>query len=118
FGMKAEQAQQRYKLTLLPAPAGDKWYNYVQIEPREQADKADFTRARLVLSSSTSLPRQLWVEQPNGNAGTWDFENLFTGVVLPAGEFEQPVAPPGWQIVSGDVPGAQQPAARVIRQQQ
>lgn len=118
FGMKATQAKLRYDLKLLPSPANDNWYYYIEIQPRERADKADFTRARLVLTRMNFLPRQLWFEQPNGNEVTWDFNKLLTAVDLRPAEFDQPAPPPGWQLVPGDAPGPQAPAARVIRQQQ
>src|SRR5262249_48062640 len=84
FGMKAEDAKKRYQLTLLPPPrpGDEKWYHYIEVVARTPADRADFTRARLVLMASNFLPRQLWFEQPNGNEVTWDFNQLFTGVEL------------------------------------
>src|SRR5262249_46974955 len=47
FGMKAEEAKRRYDLTLVQE---DKWWIYLEILPRFPADKADFKKARLVLS--------------------------------------------------------------------
>src|SRR5262249_36595919 len=66
FGMKADDAKKRYLLTLVPGPANDTWYYYIEIVPRNEADKADFTRARLVLTRNNYLPRQLWFQHPNG----------------------------------------------------
>ena len=40
FGMKADDAKKRYKLTLLQPPKGDVWYHYVDVEPRDNADPA------------------------------------------------------------------------------
>jgi TIGR03009 family protein len=110
FGGKADEAKRRYQLKLLPAPPNDKWYYYLEIMPRSPTDRADFTRARLVLTATNFLPRQLWFEQPNGNEVTWDFNKLSTGVELRPAEFERPVPPAGWQLVPGDGP-----ATRVIR---
>jgi TIGR03009 family protein len=115
FGMKAAEARRRYQLTWMPAPATDKWYIYIEIRPIQPADKADFSRARLVLNVNTYLPRQLWFEQPNGNEVTWDFPQMQTGVALNPRDFGQPATPPGWQMVRGPAPN---PPARVIRQQQ
>jgi TIGR03009 family protein len=125
MGMKAAEAMKRYKLTLLPStPETEKWYFYVQVLPRDKADMADFSRARLVLTTNTYLPRQLWFEQPNGNEVTWDFDKLYKDVQLPPVEFQRPVAPPGWQLVPAERPagpgGAPAPSGggpRVIRPQ-
>jgi TIGR03009 family protein len=120
FGMKALDAKKRYQLTLAPAPPPtDKYYYYVEILPRTPADKADFTRARLVLTVGNYLPRQLWFQQPNGNEVTWDLTKLYTGVDIPRAEFQRPTAPQGWRIITADAPMAPgAPAARVIRNQQ
>jgi TIGR03009 family protein len=117
-GMKAEDAQKRYQLKLLPSPPPtEKWYYYIQVLPRALADKADFTQARLVLTRDKYLPRQLWFEQPNGNEVTWDFTNLYTGVALRPDEFQRPTPPPGWQLVPGEGPGSPGGGPRVIRPQ-
>jgi TIGR03009 family protein len=118
FGMKAAEAKRRYQLTWVPPPANDRWYYYIDIRSREKADQADFSRARLVLSASTFLPRQLWFEQPNGNEVTWDFPQLTTGAGLRAQEFAEPRPPDGWQMIR--VPREQppqQPQRPVIRGQ-
>jgi TIGR03009 family protein len=115
FGMKAAEARRRYQLTWVQAPSADKWYWYIDIRPIQAADKADFSRARLVLNATTFLPRQLWFEQPNGNEITWDFPQMQTGVALNQREFGQPPTPAGWQMVRAPAPS---PPARVIRQQQ
>jgi TIGR03009 family protein len=96
FGMKAEEAKKRYEMTMLQAPPNDKWYYYILIKPRTQADKQDFAKARLVLSNTSFLPRQLWFEQPNGNEITWDFPRLVSGVALQRSEFAMPQLERGW----------------------
>jgi TIGR03009 family protein len=117
FGMKAGDAKKRYQMSLAPAPPPtDKYYYYVEILPRTPADKADFTRAQLVLTVGNYLPRRLWFQQPNGNEVTWDLTKLYTGVELRPAEFARPTPPQGWQMITADAPGA--PAARVIRNQQ
>jgi TIGR03009 family protein len=111
FGMKAADAKARYELTLLPSPANDRWYSYILIKPRSAADKNDFARARLVLNSTTFLPRQLWFEQPNGNEITWDFLKIDTKTELKRAEFMPPQLPRDWKMeqVRKDTP------PRVIR---
>jgi TIGR03009 family protein len=114
FGMRAAEAKRRYAMTWVPPPAADRWYYYLDVRPRERADMNDFSRARLVLLSSTFMPRQLWFEEPNGNEVTWDFPQVQVGVPLRAQEFGRPTLPPGWQWGQGPPQGQ----ARVIRPQQ
>src|SRR5204862_350029 len=47
FGMKAADAKKRYDLKL---EREDKWYIYINVVPKGAADKADFTKARIVLN--------------------------------------------------------------------
>jgi TIGR03009 family protein len=114
FGMKASEAKRRYQLTWVPPPAGDRYYYYIDVRPRDQRDKAEFQRARLYLWRSNFLPRQLWFEEPNGNEITWDFPQMQTNVSVNAREFGRPALPTGWQW--SQTP--RQAPARVIRQQQ
>jgi TIGR03009 family protein len=107
FGMKAAEAKRRYELVMLQAPANDKWYHYILIKPRTAADKKDFIKARLVLSNSTYLPRQLWFEQPNGNEVTWDFPRLDSKTPLQVREFAMPPLPAkdwAYERVKQDLP--------------
>jgi TIGR03009 family protein len=99
FGMKAAEAKRRYDMTMLAPPPNDKWYYYVLIKPKTQRDKNDFSRARLVLSNTTFLPRQLWFEQPNGNEITWDFVKLDVKTPLQRTEFGPPPVPKDWKVV-------------------
>lgn len=96
FGMRAEEARRRFVLNLFKE---DAYYVYVDIVPRFPADRADFSRARLVLMKDTFMPRQLWFEHPNGNEVTWDIPNLRTGVSLDRRMFDAPRTPPGWKLV-------------------
>jgi TIGR03009 family protein len=120
FGMKAEEAKQRYDLKLVKE---DQWYFYVEVTPKRLEDKVDFQRARLVFTASTFLPRQVWLEDPNGNEVTWDLTKVATNVRLDPTLFAPPTQPPaGWNMIK--VPRAEsrprqdvQPP-RVIRNQQ
>jgi TIGR03009 family protein len=103
LGIKALDAKKRYDLKLLddptPPPAGQPpYYYYIQVLPKDEQDKAEFSRARLVLTASTFLPRQIWFEAANGNETTWDFPKLATNLKIEAGEFEQPIPPKGWEL--------------------
>jgi TIGR03009 family protein len=94
FGMKAQEAKERYQLSLTPS---DKYYHYVLIQPKLAQDKAEFTRARLVLRRDNFLPAQVWFHRPNGNEETWNFQARRDVTISPA-EFAQPTPPPGWQF--------------------
>jgi TIGR03009 family protein len=96
FGMKAEEAKRRYDLKLVKE---DEWYIYIEVTPRFAADKADFQKARLTLNAKTFLPRQFWMEQPNGNEVTWDLPKSESGVKLNRLDFGAPSVPQGWSLV-------------------
>jgi len=113
-GMKAIAAKERYHLTLLPPPPNDTWYYYILIQPKVNADKSEFTRARLVINRSTYMPRELWFEEPNGNESKWDFPRVEINAPLPATEFSTPTPPAGWRLVTVQP----QPQPRIYRPQQ
>jgi TIGR03009 family protein len=104
FGMKAVEAKQRYQLSLTLPSVPDKYYHYIQIQPKLAQDKADFTTAQLVLMRDSFLPRRVWFHQPNGNEITWDFPQVRRDVDIPPAAFEQPRLPQGWKFdrVTGD----------------
>ena len=116
FGMKALDAKRRYELKLQadPAPPAQQgYYYYIGVEPRDTQDKAEFAKARLVLTASTYLPREIWFELPNGNTTTWEFPAVATNLKVDPQflrDFAEPQAPQGWQIKRVQDP-------RVIRQQ-
>jgi TIGR03009 family protein len=119
FGMTATDAKGRYNLTLKKDVSSENpHYVYIDIQPRFENDKREFTRAQMVLFSSTMLPRRLWFLHPNGSEVTWDLPNMNTEVKLKETDFRPPQAPPGWSTVQ--VPWTQQSAPgdgrpRVIR---
>jgi TIGR03009 family protein len=99
FGMKANDAKNRYQIKLLQAPKGhENWYYYLEILPKHAPDKAEFAQARMVLWIKNYMPLQLWFREPNGNEITWDFPKFDTNVQLPATEFNQPTPPSGWML--------------------
>jgi TIGR03009 family protein len=119
FGMKAEDAKKRYGLQITPGKENDQYYVYIDIQPREPRDKADFEVARLVLHKDSYLPRQLWFRHPNGDETTWNIPQAKSGVQIDRREFQAPEAPKGWTMVQGIKPNENgQKAPRVIRQQQ
>jgi TIGR03009 family protein len=96
FGMKADAAKKRFHLSLYKEDAN---YLYIDVLPKEPADKAEFVRARLVLTIKTMLPRQVWLEQPNGNTTLWDMPNSGANVNLDPKYFDKPIPPKDWKIV-------------------
>lgn len=102
-GMKAVDARMRYQITLV---GQDQHYHYLVIQPRQDADKADFTEARLVLMRHNHMPRQLWFRQPNSNEITWDFPKVESPADLRPEQFAQPAVPPGWKMERPQLPPA------------
>jgi TIGR03009 family protein len=100
FQFKAETMKKRYDITLVfPNSQDDANYIYFDIKPRQDADKAEFQRARLVLYKKNYLPAQLWFEEPTGNHHTWELRNVTPNdtAVKPA-EFVAPEKPNGWEM--------------------
>lgn len=121
LGMKAEEAKRRYDLRLVKE---DTYYFYVEILPRSPADKADFQMARLVLTKSTLLPRELTFVEPNGNRIKWDIPLIETGIPLDRREFERPAIPKDWRLVkapkasTAQAPSSDPLPPRVVRPKQ
>lgn len=100
FGMNAIDAKRRYELTLAKDIGPENpHYIYIDVKPRFEADKREFTRAQLVLFQATMLPRRLWFEHPNGSEVMWDLPNMDTTVKLKPSDFTPPEAPEGWENV-------------------
>ena len=119
FGMKAEDAKKRYGLQVTAGKEKDPYYVYIDIQPREDRDKADFEVARLVLHKDSYLPRQLWFRHPNGDETTWNIPQAKSGVQVDRREFQAPEPPKGWKMVQGLKPtDASQKAPRIVRPQQ
>ena len=116
FGMKAEDAKKRYVLQISASKENDPYYVYIDIQPREGRDKADFEKARLVLNKDTYLPRQLWFKHPNGDETTWDIPQAKSGVNLDRRDFQQPTLPKDWKLVRNEL--GDDKAPRIIRQKQ
>src|SRR5262249_13785938 len=120
FGMKAEDAKKRYGLQVTPGKEKDPYYVYIDIQPREDRDKADFELPPLLLHKDSDLHRQLWFRHPNGDETTWDIPQVKSGVQIDRREFQAPEAPKGWKMVQGLKPtdAGQKQAPRVVRPQQ
>jgi len=96
FGMNAAEAKRKFDLTLTKE---DPNYIYIDIKPRFDADKRDFTRAQMVLFAKDMLPARLWFEAPNGDETTWNVSGIDTKVKLKESHFSPPPAPQGWETV-------------------
>jgi TIGR03009 family protein len=94
FGMKAEDAKRRYDLTLIKE---DQHYTYIRVVPRQPADAADFTVARLALWNTTFLPRELQFELPNKDVTKWDIPRVDPTARLSRADFTPPQYQ-GWRM--------------------
>jgi TIGR03009 family protein len=110
FGMSAVEAQRRYELRLVPKP-GDVWWYYISVKPRLASDRAEFAEARLVLSQSTLLPRQIEFVDPAGNPIKWEIPKIDTNPRLGPTDFQRPQLPKDWQIKQEPPPPAYAPGA-------
>jgi TIGR03009 family protein len=107
WGMSAKDARRRYDIKHVKT---DQWYVYLEIRPRLPADRASFGKARLVLSRSTFLPRQFWVQESNGTERTWDIPRIEENVALDRADFDSPRLPAGWRLQR--LPASEGPRSR------
>ncbi|HEV3146931.1 MAG TPA: TIGR03009 domain-containing protein [Gemmataceae bacterium] len=94
FGMNAADAKRRYELSLTKE---DQHYIYIDVKPRFDADKREFSRAQMVLFTKNMLPARLFFEMPNGDETTWNITDIDTTVKLKESHFLPPPAPEGWR---------------------
>ncbi len=52
----------------------DTYYTYLDLKPRSQTDRANYTRLQVVLQRKGHWVRQLWVKEANGRSLTIDYE--------------------------------------------
>lgn len=95
FVMEAEETRKRCDCKLVKM---DAWYIYIEFAPRTSEAKSDFQKARLVLTKKTCLPREFWLEQPNGNEIKWDIPKIEVNVPMQREEFTKPMIPRGWKL--------------------
>ena len=93
FGMKAEEAERRFQLTLAKEDAN---YVYLLIDPKFAADRQDFTKARLVLWANSYLPRQCEFESSNGDIVLWDIIRCDPTAKVVMADFTPREAPKDW----------------------
>ncbi len=75
FNMKAEDAKQRYQMTLLEE--NEEQY-LIWISPLQELDREAFSKAFIFLDKKTFLPRQLRLDDPNNGKDTKTF--IFTKI--------------------------------------
>ncbi len=95
FAMKAQEALNRYDLTLLKE---DENYVYISDVPKFPADRQDFTQARLALWAKNFLPREVRFESPNKDTVQWDIWPIDPAAKLTSADFAPPQPPKDWQV--------------------
>jgi TIGR03009 family protein len=95
FGMSATDAKKKFDLNL--SKEDDNWI-YIDILPRFDEDKREFSRAQMVLYTKTMLPRRLWFQGANGDEITWDIPSIDTTTKISEKAFHPPPAPEGWTV--------------------
>ena len=111
FGAKAGQLKARYWIRLIPPPAEAKGQVWLEIHPKYQQDAANFRRIDLILSGADLQPFALQIHHPTQQGRTvYQFQKITVNGNRLRQIFEDPFrvdVPRGWQVVSGDIPQAQ-----------
>jgi TIGR03009 family protein len=95
-GMKVADAKARYLIRL---ESEDKDYYFLNVQPRNPSDMADFNAVQIALSKGTFLPKAVRYTQANGNVTTWSITGaLECDVRLDPNLFAAPATPPGFQM--------------------
>jgi TIGR03009 family protein len=120
FGMKAEQARQRYTLRAEVKPNAND-YIYLNVLPKTPGDKQEFSEAQLVFYAPkigtlnpkwadwALLPARLWFKNPNGNQVIWTFSEANLSPRLEKSNFVPPSLkelPKDWRIEKADAAAA------------
>ena len=122
FGAKAGQLKAGYWIRL-STPAEAKGQVWVEIYPKYQQDAANYRRIDLILSGADLQPFALQIHLPAQQGRTvYQFQKITVNGNRLRQIFEDPFrvdVPRGWQVVSGDIPQAQnsmpQPPAAPVR---
>jgi TIGR03009 family protein len=113
FGMKAEDARDRYTLRAEEKPKA-KDFIYLNVLPKTPADKQEFTVAQLVFyhpevgtsypkfADLALLPKRLWFKSPNGDQATWTFDEANLNPRLEKSDFVPSSPPKEWRIENAD----------------
>jgi len=81
YGMTAAEAKRRFDMTLAKEFARkNAQYAEIHVEPRTEFDQKEFRLTKLVIDTTTFLPKEILVIEPNGNQQHWDFTSIETNV--------------------------------------
>ena len=95
-GMKVSDAKARYLFRL---ESEDADFCFLEVQPRNPSDLADFNVVQIALSKKTLLPQALRYTQANGNVTTWTITSpLERDVRLDPKLFAAPPMPPGYEL--------------------
>ncbi len=95
-GMGAAEAKARLDAKAADATSPEQPFIYIDLVPRFAQDQKEFSRAQLVMVSTTLMPRRLWTVAVNGNETTYDLPIMNTAAGLKPIDFAPPPAPEGW----------------------
>jgi TIGR03009 family protein len=126
FGMSAAEARERFDLTLVREFSRDVNgqsidYALLHAEPKTDTDMRDFKLAKIVIERKTFLPRQIVIEEPEGNTQDWRFVEIKTNVNPPISPndkdlqpFDAKSMPKDWKQIKNNWGGAEaaQPKAK------
>jgi RNA polymerase sigma factor (sigma-70 family) len=70
-GFPMRDLKKRFEIRLTKE---DTYYTYLDLKPRSQTDRANYTRLQVVLQRKGHWVRQLWVKEANGRSLTIDYE--------------------------------------------
>jgi TIGR03009 family protein len=102
--------RRRFDVTLKKdVSAANPYYIYIDIQPKNDVDKRDFSRAELVLSAKTMLPVRVWFAHPNGGEVTWLLGNMVVNPTFEASAFAAPKLPDGWEVIRERAPAPPAP---------
>lgn len=100
FGLDMDELVSRVELAVTKdVSESNPHYIYIQMRPRSESDKHQFTQAQVVLYSKSLLPRRVWYQGPNGDEIKWDFPTIDDKVKLRPVDFTPPKPPVGWETI-------------------
>ncbi len=112
-GMKAEDAQSRFDLSLFKE---DQFYVYLDIKPKLPKDRQEFEQVRFAIYGPNTkqlayMPAQVWLLKPNGDTEFWKFSNPQTNLPgVDAKLFAGEAPPKGWTVRQAPPMGGPAPA--------
>jgi TIGR03009 family protein len=81
YGMTAAEAKRRFDMTLVKEfTRKNAQYAEIHVTPRTEFDLKEFKLTKLVIDTTTYLPKEILVVEPNGNQQHWDFTSIETNL--------------------------------------